>query len=247
MSGKLAGKVALLSGAGGTKGVALARLFASEGATVFMSDLDPDRVRNAADQVEPRDRIRHVKLDVREPTDWASAVQRIQADEGRLDVLVNSARVYGRGLVSEFEIDQWRADTAVNLDGPFLGAKYCLPLMVASGGGSIVSVVSVAAIRPNEATPAYSAANAGSLNLTGSIALQYARHGVRANAVVVGFSANSPLDEVHDLARRVVPLGRPNTAEDIARAVLFFACNDSAYATGTHLVLDGGRAIASKV
>lgn len=248
MGGRVEGKVALISGAGGGKGLAMAKLLVSEGATVYVSDVDEARVSEIAGQVERPERVRSFQLDVGNEAHWVAAIEEIKKHSGRLDILINSARRFGVGLVTDLSLADWQSLTATNFDGTFLGAKHAIPLMIAGGGGSIVSVISLAAIRPTDNTPNYSACNAAALNLLKTISLQYASKGVRANGVIVGFSDNSPVgDDAHDVARQFVPLGRPAYPIDIARAVLWFGSDESAYAVGSSVVLDGGWSVGLKL
>jgi 3alpha(or 20beta)-hydroxysteroid dehydrogenase len=246
MSGRVSGKIALLSGCGGAKGLDVAKILIDEGATVYVSDLTGARARDVVAQLPPSDRLRYLKVDVREESDWAAAAARIKKEEGRLDILVYNGRVHSAGLIADLSLEEWRKTTSVILDGVFLGAKVCLPLMVASGGGSVVAISSMSALRPTEHNPGYSASYAGQLNLVQSIALQYGKHCIRANSIVCGFAANSPLDDTHALAKRTVPLGRPNTPLDTARAVLWLASDESAYTTGASLMMDGGFTLGLK-
>jgi NAD(P)-dependent dehydrogenase (short-subunit alcohol dehydrogenase family) len=139
-------------------------------------------------------------------------------------------------------LNSWREQLAVNLDGAFLGIKHCLGPMRAGGGGTIVNVVSLSAVAPFAPTPAYSASHAALLNLTRTTAVNCARAGdkIRVNAVVCGMSANSPVGQIMEVAKRLIPIGRPAYAEDIADAILWLACEDSRYVTGTCVTLDGG-------
>ncbi|GAA4283801.1 glucose 1-dehydrogenase [Brevibacterium daeguense] len=241
MPAKLDEKVVLISGAGGTKGLALTQLLVSAGAKVYVTDVDVSKVDQVAQHTEHPENVTHLKLDVGEEGDWADVVNRIEESEGGIDVLINSARQFGVGKVEDLTIEDWRRCTAANLDGTFLGAKTVLPLMVKGGrGGSIINVISMASLHPTDNTPNYSACNAAAMNLLKTIAIQYAEHGVRANAVIAGFSANSPLDDTHELAKRVVPLGRPGSGTDMANAIIWLASEDSSYVTGTGLTVDGG-------
>lgn len=241
MSEKLAGKVALITGAGGGKGLALAKALGAAGAKVIITDIDPEGGQaNVAASGYP---CEFVDLDVTNDEAWQSAVTHIRRVHGRLDVLVNSARIHTRNPdLSATSLEEWRAQTAVNLDGAFLGMKHCLPLMRAGGGGSIVNVVSVSAVAPFAPTPAYSASHAALLNLTKTTAVNCARAGenIRVNAVVCGMSSNSPVGAIADVAKRLIPLGRPAFAEDIADAILWLASDQSRYVTGTSITLDGG-------
>jgi NAD(P)-dependent dehydrogenase (short-subunit alcohol dehydrogenase family) len=247
MQGRVADKVILISGGGGLKGQELAALLVREGARVIVTDVDANRAAEVVDFVGEPDRIRSSRLDVSDEDQWKTVLADIRETEGRLDVLINTARFLFFAKVEDVSVADWRKSTSVNLDGPFFGAKHSLPLLVEGGGGSVVNVLSLSAVQPNDTTPAYAACNAAILNLTHTIALQYAEANVRANSLVVGFSANSPLDDAHDLAKRLVPLGRPNNGDNIARAILWLISDDASYVTGTELKLDGGRSAGIKL
>ncbi|WP_020108286.1 SDR family NAD(P)-dependent oxidoreductase [Nocardia sp. 348MFTsu5.1] len=241
MSANFEGKVVLISGAGGTKGLALTQLLVSAGAKVFVTDMDASKLDHVAEQTEHPENVTHWKLDVGEEGDWIRVVDKIKQSEGKIDVLINSSRQFGVGKVADLTIEDWRRCTAANLDGTFLGAKTVLPVMIEGGrGGSIVNVISIASVRPTDNTPNYSATNAAAMNLLKTIAIQYAEHGIRANAVIAGFSANSPLEDTHGLAKRVIPLGRPGNGTDMANAILWLASDESSYVTGTGITVDGG-------
>ena len=241
MSKKLAGKVALITGAGGGKGRALVKLLVSEGAHVIITDVDEEG--GEANVAAVGEACEFIPLDVTNETAWASAIEQVMGQYGRLDVLINSARIHTRNPdLSATSLEEWRAQTAVNLDGAFLGMKHCLPAMLKGGGGAIVNVISLRAVAPFAPTPAYSASHAALLNLTKTTAVNCARanSNVRVNAVVCGMSSNSPVGAIADVAARLIPLGRPAFAEDIADAILWLASDDSRYVTGTTVTLDGG-------
>jgi NAD(P)-dependent dehydrogenase (short-subunit alcohol dehydrogenase family) len=241
MSKKLSGRVALITGAGGGKGRALAKLLVAEGAHVIITDIEVEG--GQANAAAFGDACEFLPLDVASDGAWQTVVAHVQAVHGRLDVLVNSARIHTRNPdLSATTLQEWREQTAVNLDGAFLGMKHCLPLMRSGGGGSIVNVVSLSAVAPFAPTPAYSASHAALLNLTKTTAVNCARanENIRVNAVVCGMSSNSPVGAIADVAKRLIPLGRPAFAEDIADAILWLASDDSRYVTGTTVTLDGG-------
>jgi 3(or 17)beta-hydroxysteroid dehydrogenase len=242
MTGRLADKVALISGAGGTKGLALARVLVREGARVVVTDVNEEGGRRNAAEFE-EGLVRFIRLDVTQEADWAAATALVRDTYGRLDVLVNSARIHTRNPdLATISLQDWREQTAVNLDGAYLGIKHTLPLMRAGGGGSIVNVVSLSAVAPFAPAPVYSASHAALLNLTKTVAVNCGRAGdnIRANAVICGMSSNSPVDAIHEVAKRLIPIGRPANADDIANAILWFASDDSSYVTGSSVTLDGG-------
>src|SRR5690625_899634 len=241
MSANLDKKVALISGAGGTKGLALTQRLVSAGAKVFVTDVNVSKVNEIAEHTEHPQNVTPLKLDVGEEGEWIEVADHIKDAEGRIDVLVNNTRRFDIGKIEDLTIEEWRRCTAANLDGTFLGAKTVLPLMVKGGrGGSIINVISIASVHPNDNTPNYSAGNAAAMNLLKTIAIQYAEHGIRANGVIAGFSANSPLDDTFKLAERVVPLRRPGNGTDMANAVMWLASDESSYVTGTGITVDGG-------
>jgi NAD(P)-dependent dehydrogenase (short-subunit alcohol dehydrogenase family) len=246
MTGRLIGKVALVTGAGGTKGLALARVLSGEGARVVITDVnEAGGQRNAAGF--DSDDVRFIRLDVTQGADWAAAMAFVRDTYGKLDVLVNSARTHTRNPdLATTSLESWREQIAVNLDGAFLGIKHALPLMRA-GGGSIVNVVSLSAVTPFTPAPVYSASHAALLNLTKSVAVNCARagHNIRANAILCGPSSNSPLDSISESAKKQIPIGRPANADDIARAILWLSSDESSYVTGTSITLDGGYSAES--
>lgn len=241
MAGKLDGQVALLTGAAGGKGLALAQTFIREGARVLLTDLSEAGIRQNAEALG--ESARYLQLDVTSEPTWAAAISFVEREYGRLDVLVNSARVHTRNSdLATTSLESWREQTSVNLDGAFLGMKSCLPLMRRGECGAIINVVSISAVDPFAPTPAYSASHAALLNLTKTTAVNCARasENIRVNAVLCGMSTNSPVSEITEVAKRLIPMGRPAYAQDIAEAILWLASNEASYVTGTTITLDGG-------
>ena len=242
MSGRLAGKVVLVSGAGGGKGLALARTLSREGARLVIGDVNEEGGERNAAEFGP-DVARFFRLDVTQEADWSAATAFVCDTYGKLDVLVNSARIHTRNPdLATTSLQSWREQTAVNFDGAFLGMKHALPVMRASGGGSIVNVVSISAVAPFAPAPAYSASHAALLNLTQTTAVNSARAGenIRVNAVLCGMSSNSPVDSINEIAKKLIPIGRPANPDEIANAILWLASDESSYVTGSSITLDGG-------
>lgn len=242
MTGRLEGKVAVVSGAGGGKGLALARVLSREGARLVITDIDEEGGKRNVAEVGP-DVANFVRLDVTSEEDWRAATEFACDTYGQIDILVNSARIHTRQPdLTATSLQSWREQTAVNLDGAFLGMKHVLPSMRANGAGSIVNVVSLSAVAPFAPAPPYSASHAALLNLTKTTAVNCARAGenIRVNAVVCGMASNSPVDSISEVAKKLIPIGRPAHADDIAHAILFFASDESSYVTGSSVTLDGG-------
>ena len=251
---RLKDKVALITGAAtGIEGQlmgfggATAWRFVREGARVVLTDIDVERGEETSHQI--RDEGHHalfLRLDVTSEQDWITAVKTTVETFGKLDVLVNNAGTSG-GLrtVVETTEDEWHEQMEVHAKGAFLGTKHALPAMQRAGGGSIINISSINALIGSRTTTAYDAAKAAMRQLTKSTAIQFAKQGIRANSVHPGY-ATTPMTEVlfqsANLESRLarVPMGRLANADDVAWGILYLASNESAFVTGSELVIDGG-------
>ena len=247
--GKLDGKVALISGGARGQGAAEAETFAREGAKVVFGD-----VRDAEGQkVEATIRAHggeavYVHLDVTSEADWKTAVQTATGRFGKLDILVNNAAiVIPRVAIEDRTVEEWDRVMAVNARGVFLGTKHAIPAMRRAGGGSIVNISSVAGIGQSlHQEPAYAASKGAIRIFTKVTASQHARDRIRCNSVHPGpidtEMLHSAMRDPEVLQRRLqrVPLGRMGTVKEVVAAVLYLASDDSAYMTGSELVIDGG-------
>jgi len=233
---RLQGKVAIVTGAASGIGKATAALFRAEGAEVVAADVAEGEGVVAADAGSEEDVKRLV----------ATAV----ADHGGLDIFFANAGISG-GLASIFEQtpEDWEAILRTNLIGPFLAIKHAAPQMKARGGGSIVCTASVAGIRAGAGGPAYSASKAGVINLVKVAATQLAGANIRVNAICPGLIETGMTKGIYDNARaagredmigHLNPLKRGGVPDEIARAALFLASDESSYVNGHALVVDGG-------
>ncbi len=240
MTQRLANKIAIVTGGASGIGKAAAALFAAEGATVIAADLTASEGIVAADAGREED--------VRGLIDLATT------EHGGLDIFFANAGVSG-GLASIFEqsAEDWQQILQVNLIGPFLAIKHAAPLMKDRGGGSIVCTASVAGIRAGAGGPAYSASKAGVINLVAVAATQLAGSNVRVNAICPGLIETGMTRPFYDWARasgkedrlgHLNPLKRGGQPEEIARAALFLASDESSYVNGHALVVDGGLSIS---
>jgi NAD(P)-dependent dehydrogenase (short-subunit alcohol dehydrogenase family) len=245
--GRLDGKVALITGAAGGMGRQAAGLFAAEGARVVLADVTEDAGREAAEEIG--DAAAFVRADVSSAGE-VEAMVRFTVDRfGDLHVLYNNAGVIlpDDGGVVETDEDTWDRTMAINLKGVWLGCKHGIPAMLESGGGSIINVASfVALMGAATAQIAYTATKGGVLSMTREIAVEYARRGIRANALCPG-PIETPLllqlfaDDAARQRRLVhIPLGRLGQAEEIVRAALWLASDESSFMTGSAMVVDGG-------
>ena len=247
---RLEGKVALITGAGSGIGKLTAKLFASEGAKVVISDVVDDAGRATVEEIRADGgEAAFVHADVSKASD-AEAMVRFAVDTfGGLHVMMNNAGIFHPqdDSVTNTPDDVWEKTIAINLKGVFLGCKFGIPAMLESGGGSIINIASFVAI-VGAATPqiAYTASKGGVLAMTREIAVEFARKGVRANSLCPGPIETPLLQELlADPARRQrrlvhIPMGRFGQAQEIANAALFLASDESSLMTGAALVVDGG-------
>ena len=247
---RLAGKVALVTGAGGGIGLEAVRLFTSEAALVIAVDALDDR-RDAIIEVAAgaSDSVSFFAADVSDDAQVQEMIRFAVAEGNGLHVLFNNAGIFPTddAGVTETPEPTWDRVMNVNLKGVWLGCKHGIPAMVESGGGSIVNVASfVALMGAATAQIAYTASKGGVLAMTREIAVEYARRGIRANAICPG-PIDTPLlapimSDPEKRARRLVhiPMGRLGRPEEIAKAALFLASDEASFVTGTALIVDGG-------
>jgi NAD(P)-dependent dehydrogenase (short-subunit alcohol dehydrogenase family) len=248
--GRLDGKVALITGAGNGMGRCAAELFAAEGARIVVADFDENLGNATVEAITGAGgEAAFVAVDVADNEQVAAMVQFARSQYGGLHVLYNNAGIFPAddGGVTETPESTWERVMDVNLKGVWLGCKHGVPAMVASGGGSIINVASfVAIVGAATAQIAYTASKGGVLSMTREIAVEYARQGIRANALCPGPIETPLLEELlSDPARRArrmvhIPMGRLGRAEELAKAALFLASDDASFMTGAALVVDGG-------
>ena len=247
---RLTGKVALITGAGNGMGRAAALLFASEGARIVVADAMEDGGNATVEAVRAAGGdAAFVKVDVSDEAQVAGMIAFATETYGALDVLYNNAGIFPAddGGTTETPVPTWDRVMDVNLKGVWLGCKHAIPAMLDSGGGSIVNVASfVALMGAATAQIAYTASKGGVLSMTREIAVEYARQGIRANSLCPGPIETPMLSELMsdpEWARRRlahIPMGRPGRAEELAKAALFLASDESSFMTGSALVVDGG-------
>jgi NAD(P)-dependent dehydrogenase (short-subunit alcohol dehydrogenase family) len=247
---RLAGKVALITGAGNGMGRAASLLFAAEGARIVVADaLDQSGHSTVEAIANAGGEAAFVHVDVTDENEVAEMIRFAVGTFGGLHVLYNNAGIMpgDDGGTTETGVPTWDRVMNVNLRGVWLGCKHGIPAIVDSGGGSIVNVASFVALM-GAATPqiAYTASKGGVLAMTREIAVEWARRGVRCNALCPG-PVDTPLlaelmSDPEWARRRLVhiPMGRPARAEELAKAALFLASDDSSYMTGAALTVDGG-------
>jgi len=261
MGARVQGKVALITGGASGIGRGCAEKLAAEGATAVITDLQDDKGAEVAAAIaKAGGKAWYLHHDVTDEAAWQRVVSEVKAREGRLDILVNNAGIGIGGSILDMTLADWRRQTAVNLDGVFLGVKHAIPLMRASGdGGSIVNMSSVAGLKGAPTLAGYCATKGGVRLFTKAVAMECAnaKDGIRVNSVHPGIietpiwlsilnpanpGANAPPD-LDAMSTMAVPLGVKGYPEDIANGVLWLASDESRYVTGAELVIDGGLSV----
>ncbi|MGH9748876.1 MAG: SDR family NAD(P)-dependent oxidoreductase [Candidatus Polarisedimenticolia bacterium] len=258
-AGRLAGRAVLITGGTSGMGRATAILFAREGAKVAITGRDETRGREVAGEAARETGragggaagdVLFLRADVRLAADCRRAVEETARAFGRIDVLFNNAGVFIPRTVPDCPEEEWDLTIDTNLKGTFLMSKYALPLMIRQGGGVIINNSSGWGLVGGDAAAAYCASKGGVVLLTKAMAIDHGRQGIRVNCICPGDVDTPMLPE--DARRRGQtweeylrgaanrPLGRIGTPEEIARAALFLASDDSSFMTGASLVVDGG-------
>ncbi len=243
MSGRLEGKVAIITGAARGQGEAEARLFAAHGARVIVADVLEEEGRAVAKSIG--DAATFERLDVSAEDDWTRVVDAAVAHAGPLTTLVNNAGIVGYSAFEDTSLEDYLRVIQVNQIGTFLGMRTAIPALAASGGGSIVNVASVEGLRGSNGLVAYCSSKWAIRGLTKVGAVELARRGIRVNTLLPG-SVDTPMSALPEgteidteamiADRPVIRAGRP---EELAQAALFLACDDSSYVSGAELVVDG--------
>jgi len=256
--GKLDGKVALITGAGSGMGQATALLFASEGAKVGIVDYVTKEGQNTVGMIkEAGGEAIFIQADISKATDTERMVETIVETYGRLDILHNNAGISQRMVpTAETTEEEWNRIIDVNLKGVFLGSKYAIPVMLKQGGGVIINTSSASGLEGWAGLGAYTASKGGVVLLTKTMALDYAGHNIRVNCICPGFIHTPMMDRQlpkDPQAKQAVtmriqsPMGRVGQPQEIAKAALYLASDDSSYVTGAVLVVDGGLIAGSKL
>lgn len=250
-TGRLQGKVAVVTGGASGIGAATVRRFLAEGAQVVFSDIQADAGRALADELGPSTRF--VVADVAEEDPVAAAVDLAVTEFGRLDVMFNNAGIVGVvGRIAETPTDGWHRTVAVLLDSVFYGMKHAARVMVPQGSGSIISTSSTAGIQGGLGPHCYTACKHAVVGLTKSVASELASSGIRVNAISPGNTVTAmtsavitgdpnAIDEATESIASRSPLGIAGLPDDIANAALYLASDEARYVTGHTLVVDAGQ------
>ena len=239
----LSGRVALVTGGAGGIGTAICERLSTEGATVYAADISGDSGSVPA-------QVLHVECDVSSEASVSSVMQRINTEQGRLDILVNTAGIEIEKTVEETSLEEWNRIFAINVTGTFLTCKHGLALMREAGGGSIINFGSYDGFIADPGLAAYCATKGAVHALTRALACDHGPDNIRVNAICPGyidtpmlqsfFGSSGDIDSLKKEVRRVHPIGRYGTPEDVANLVNWLAGDEARYASGQLWVLDGG-------
>jgi dihydroanticapsin dehydrogenase len=254
---RLKGKIALVTGGGSGIGAAIATRFVGEGAKVCIADRRAEKLEEIAAAL-PRESVVTCHGDVSRYEDVKRMVATTVGFGGRVDVLVNNAASDVLGPITELHPDDWRRVLEINLTGPFLLMKETIPHMIRNGGGSVINIASIGALRCMPGAPAYGASKAGLIFLSQQAAFEYGPAKVRCNAVCPGATRTEMLEQVvSGIAKGMrtdtegilaklsshVPLRRVSEPAEMAGICVFLASEDSSFMTGAVVVVDGGSTL----
>lgn len=264
MTGRLADKTAIVTGAGSGIGEAAAQLFASEGARVTCADIDGEAAERTAALIGPT--AVAVQVDVADPTAAERMVTETVDAFGGVDAVYANAGVAGSGRAGDLDLEEWNRVISINLTGVWLSTKFALPHMIEAGGGSLVLQSSVAGVIGVPGIASYAAAKGGVIALAKQMAVDYGPDGIRVNAICPGTvptplvratyearggfaatdggAAAATIDEMIDATKIRNPIGRVGSVDDIAQLALHLASDESAWTTGSIITIDGGMSAA---
>jgi len=244
---RLLNKVAIVTGAAGGMGKAMALLFAREGAKVLATDIQEEKLKSwRAEAVSEGLAIEYAVHDVSRETDWAAVISKALSLFGKIDILINNAGVYPPGSTTETTtIEEWNRIISINITGPFIGTKLCIPHLRKNGGGAVVHISSIAGMVGGNG-PAYSSSKGALRLLSKDQAVEFAKDNIRVNSIHPGgvltpmtaFLAGAENSE--ELMKNMCPMQRIGTVMEIAYAALYLASDEASYTTGSELVVDGG-------
>jgi 3alpha(or 20beta)-hydroxysteroid dehydrogenase len=242
MKGRLAGKIAIVTGGARGQGASHARVMVGEGAKVVLTDLRAELGEQLA--AELGDAAKFIQHDVSKAEDWERVIAATEAAFGPVSVLVNNAGIAVIKPFDDMTFEEYQHVISINQSSVFLGMKAVVPSMRRASGGSIVNISSIAASRSVPGSMAYSAAKSAVLGMTRVAALEFVKDNIRVNAILPGLTWTPMISDVDDdtvaKLNEGVPMKRMATAAEVSNLVLYLASDESSYSTGSNFVVDGG-------
>jgi NAD(P)-dependent dehydrogenase (short-subunit alcohol dehydrogenase family) len=244
-SDKTSVRVAVVTGGARGIGLAIARWFLARGQRVALLDIDAETLWRAARELDRPGDVLPIHCDVSDRQQVHDAIARVAQAYGRIDSLVNNAGIAVFKTIGETTFEEWRSVLSTNLDGPFLCTQACVPVMLRSGGGSVVNIASISGLRASTMRVAYGTSKAALIHLTKQQAVELGTAGIRVNAVAPGPVDTEMAKLVHTAAIRAdyhdaIPLNRYGLVEEIAAATGFLCSVEASYVNGQVLAVDGG-------
>lgn len=238
-------KLALVTGAARGIGLATTEKFLAEGWQVALLDIDAETLAATFERLAVPDDTMAIECDVAEPDQVSAAIDAIVERFGRIDSLINNAGIADFRPILDTDFEVWSRILAVNLNGPFLCTQACAPVMLKTGGGSVVNIVSISGLRASTLRVAYGTSKAGLIQLTKQQAAELGNQGIRVNAVAPGPVDTAMAKKVHGPEIRAdyhqaIPLNRYGSEQEIAEAIFFLASDKASYVNGQILAVDGG-------
>ena len=238
-------RVAVVTGAARGIGLAIARKFLASGDAVALLDIDATTLATTTADLAAPDEVLSIVCDVSQPAEVQAAIAQVDRRFGRLDALVNNAGIAVFKPILETTVEDWTRVLATNLTGPFLCTQACAPLMLRSGGGSVVNIASISGVRASTLRVAYGTSKAALIHLTKQQAVELGNAGIRVNCVAPGPVETAMAQQVHSADirtsyRDAIPLNRYGTVDEIADAVAFLCSDAARFINGQMLAVDGG-------
>lgn len=239
--GMLDGKIVLITGAGAGIGKQAIKVSVREGATVIAVDFSGEEKTTAA---EFGDKVIPINCDISKDSDIVALFETVKAKFGRVDVVMNVAGTHGRRAPGVLNVEEFEKMTAVNLRGLLFITQLAVPIMIANGGGAFVNVSSISSVNVESRTSfMYASAKAGVNALTKSVAVEYGKQGIRANAIAPGYTRTEFMGAEDDVSREMsqkAAIGRHGTALELAEVAVFLASDRASFVSGVVLPVDGG-------
>lgn len=242
---RLEGKVAIVTGGANGIGEATVRDMVNEGAKVIIADIDDEKGKALAEEFnKDGKKAAYCNTDVTKEAEVEAMVKLAKDEFGKLDILFSNAGIGNLVPTAELELENWQRVIDINLTGVFLSAKHAIPVMLETGGGSIINAASMLGHVGQAETAAYTASKGGVVNMTRALAVEYAKDGIRVNAVCPGYVNTSLLDQLdEEMINHLIslhPINRLAEPEEIAKVTTFLASDDASFITGANLLVDGG-------